>query len=76
MFKVNYGAVAQYIYNIFAANAGGQKVEFELAEVVYYRVPGVVSALITADDIKILTEQVHHAALSFVTPSDSYDCTI
>ena len=48
----------------------------ELAQIIDDGVTGVAAALITNDYILIAGEQVHHAALAFVAPVDSYDGAI
>ena len=48
----------------------------KFAVFVDHRVARVVAALIAHDDVVIRGDQVYHAAFSFVTPVDSYDCTV
>ena len=48
----------------------------KLAVFVHNGVTGIVAALIAADDIIFLGDQIDHAAFSFVAPVDANDCTI
>ena len=41
-----------------------------------YGMSRVAAALKTNDHIIIFGEQIDHTAFSFVTPVDSYDCTV
>ena len=39
-------------------------------------VPGVVSALIPGDAVKLLRENIDNLSLAFVAPLDAYNCEI
>ena len=64
-------AVAHHAHHVGAQNAGGQQVQHELAAGVHHGVARVVAALIAADNVILLAEQVHHTALALVAPVDS-----
>ena len=53
----------------------GDQVQDELAALVLDGVAGIVAALIARNDVVILAQQVHHAALAFVAPVDTGDCS-
>ena len=69
-------AVAQNVHDTLAENAGGQQVQCELALLVDDGVAGVAAALITDQHVTVLSQQVHHAALSLIAPVDTYDGAI
>ncbi len=71
--KVDDHAVADDIDGRFAQYAGGQEVENELALLIDDGVPGVIAALIAADDVIIRGKQIDHAPLTLVAPVDSHD---
>ena len=48
----------------------------ELSFFVDYCMTRIAAALQANDYIIILGEQIDHAAFSFVTPVDAYDCTV
>ena len=48
----------------------------ELALLVDDGVAGVAAALITDHHVIVLSQQVHHAALSLIAPVDTYDGAI
>ena len=76
VFTVQRHAVAQNVHHTFPENAGGQQVEGEGAPVIHHRMSGVAAALIPHHYVKVVGEIIHHAALAFVTPVDSYDCAV
>ena len=71
MLYVDDHAVAHDVDHFFAQNPGGQEIEDKFAPFVYHRVPGVVSALIAADDVEFFAEQIDHSSLAFVAPIDT-----
>ena len=73
MLQIHHHAVADDIDGGLPQDARGQQIQDELALFVDHGVAGVVAALVAADDVVALGEQVHHAALAFVAPVDSYD---
>jgi hypothetical protein len=48
----------------------------KFAVFVHHGVARVVAALIAADDVVFLGDQVDHAALALVAPVDAHDCTV
>ena len=48
----------------------------ELAILIDDGVTGVAAALIADDNIIVLGQQVNHAALAFIAPVNTNDCTI
>ena len=75
MLQIDDDAVADDVDRGLAEDAGGEEIEDELALLVDDRVTGVVAALITADDVIILREQIDHAALALIAPVCSHDCS-
>ena len=57
----------------FAQNARGQQVQNELAALVDDGVPRVVAALVAADDVVVLGQEVDHAPLALIAPVDADD---
>ena len=47
--------------------------QLERAKFVYYRVPGVVAALIAHYEVGVFRQEIHHATLAFITPVHSTD---
>ncbi len=76
LFGVDDRAVAEDVDHAFAENTAGQEVQRKLTIFVDHGVARVVAALIAHDDVVIRRDQVYHTAFSFVTPVDSYDCTV
>ena len=74
--EVESNAVAENIHDAGSENAGRQKMKREFAEFVDNGVARIAAALIPYNDIIAFGQKVHHTALSFVAPVDSYDCTI
>ena len=68
-------AVAHNAHHVRPQNAAGQQIQHELSFGGHHGVAGVVAALIAHHDVVFLAEQVHHAALAFVAPVDSGDCS-
>ena len=50
--------------------------EGEGAPVIHHGMSGVAAALIPHHHVKVVGEIIHHAALAFVAPVDSYDCAV
>ena len=73
MFRVDDHAAAHDADDLRAQDARRDQVEDEFAAFILDRVAGVVAALIARDDVIILAEQVHHAALALVAPVDTGD---
>ena len=40
------------------------------------RMAGIAAALIPDNDVVVLRQQIHHTALSLISPVDPYDCTV
>ena len=76
IFRVQGNAVAQNVHDTLPEDTGGQQVQGKLAVLIDNGMTGVAAALITYDDVVVLGQKVHHPALAFVTPVDSYDCSI
>ena len=76
LLRVDDRAVAEHVDHALAEDAAGQEMQRKFAVFVDHRVARVVAALIAHDDVVIRGDQVYHAAFSFVTPVDSYDCTV
>ena len=74
VFDVYHHAVPHDVDYLRAQNAGGKQIQNELSLVVDDGVSRVVSALVADDDVVMLGKQVHHPALSFVSPVDTRDC--
>ena len=66
-------AVREDVRYVRIEDAGGQQVQCETPVLVYYRVPGVRSALKADDYIRLSCEHVRGLALAFVAPVCSYD---
>ena len=75
MMRVDDHAVAHDADDIGAQDAGGQQVQHELAALVLHRVTGVVAALIACNDVILLADEVDHAALAFIAPVDTRNCS-
>ena len=75
MVRVDDHTVAHHTDNVGAQDAGGQQVQHELAALVLDRVTGVVAALITCNDVILLADEVDHAALAFIAPVDTRNCS-
>ena len=73
MLTVDDHTVAQDIDNALAEDAGGQQVQGEFSVFVDDGVTGVVAALVAHHHVVLFGDQVHHAALAFVTPVDAHD---
>ena len=69
-------AVAENVHDAGSENAGRQKMKREFAELIDNGVACVAAALIPYNDVIAFGQKVHHTALSFVAPVDSYDCAI
>ena len=69
--QIYYHTVAHHVYLVGAQNARRQKIEHETSLVVYYRVSGVVAALIANDYVLIFRQKVDHTSFTFVTPVDT-----
>ena len=74
--QVDDDTVAQNIHNALGENAGGDQMQGKLAVLIDDGVPSVVAALVAADNIIVFGDEIDHAALSFVTPVDAYDCAV
>ena len=75
MGRINDHAVAHDADNVRTQDTGGQQIQHELAALVLDGVAGVVAALITCHDVVFLTDQIDHAALAFIAPVDTCDCS-
>ena len=74
--RVKGNTVAQNVHDTLPENTGGQQMQGELAVLIDNGMTGVAAALITHDDVVVLGQKVNHPAFAFVTPVDSYDCSI
>ena len=75
MMRVDDHAVAHNADHVRTQDAGGQQIQHELAALVLDRVTGVVAALITCNDVILLADEVDHAALAFIAPVDTRNCS-
>ena len=71
VFEIEHHAGAEDVHRAGAQNTGRQQIENEFAALVHDGVPGVVSALITDNDLMLGGKKIDHAALSLVAPVDS-----
>src|SRR6185369_4087593 len=55
-------------------DSGGQQVQHKRLIADLDRVAGVVTALITSDDVETLSEQIDNLAFTFVAPLGANDC--
>ena len=75
VFGVQRDTVAQNIHNAGVKNAGGQQMQRKLPIVVDDGVARVAASLIADDHVKVLRQQIDHAALALVAPVDAHDRT-
>ena len=75
MMRVDDHAVAHDADDVRAQDAGGQQIQHELAALVLDRVACVVAALIACNDVILLADEVDHAALAFIAPVDTRNCS-
>ena len=75
VFEVDDHTVAHNVDGVVAQNTRRKKVKYEFTLFVYYRVSGVVAALITCDDVVLVGQKVYHSALTFVAPVDTDYCS-
>ena len=73
--RVQRNAVTQDVHHARPENAGGQQMQGKFAVIIDNRVAGVAAALIADHNVIAFCQQVHHAALAFIAPVDSYNCT-
>ena len=76
MLEVDDNAVAQHVNDALQEDTGRNQMQRKLAIFVDDGVARVVAALIPADDVIFLCDQVDHAALALVAPVDAYNCTV
>jgi len=74
--EIDDDAVAEHVHHVRQEDAGGDEMQGKFAVFVHDSVASVVAALITADNVIFLGDQVDHAALALVTPVDSHNCTV
>ena len=75
VFYIDNHTVTHDVDGFVAKYSRRKKVKYELALFVYYRVSGVVSALITRDNIVPVRKKVNHSSLAFVAPVDTDYCS-
>ena len=68
-------AVAHDADDLGTQDAGGQQIQDKLAARVFDSMAGIVAALIAHNDVVFLAQQVYHAALAFVAPVDTGNCS-
>ena len=73
MLDVDNHSETHYVDGVVSENTRRQQVKRKLTLIVDYGMSGVVSALITYDNVVLLRKKVNHSALSFVAPVDSYN---
>src|SRR6266850_1553074 len=66
--RVNDHAVAEHARLALVHNTGRQQVKHERPIADLHRMPGVVSALITSDDVESLGKEINYLALAFIAP--------
>ena len=71
VFKVDRHTVTHDADDILSQNAGRQKVQDELAAIVYDGMTGVIASLISDTYVLGLAEKVNYSSLSLVSPVDS-----
>ena len=69
-------AVAQNVHHALPENAGGQQMQGKGALFIDHGVAGVAAALIPHHHVIVVGKIVHHAALAFVAPVNTYNCTV
>src|SRR6266550_6284576 len=70
-FRVNDHAVAEHARLALVHNTGRQQVKHERPLTDLHRMPGVVSTLITSDDLKSLGKEINDLPFAFITPLGS-----
>ena len=75
MMGIDDHAVAHHADNVRAQDAGGQQIQHEFAALVLDRMACVVAALIACNDVILLADEVDHAALAFIAPVDTRNCS-
>ena len=75
MMRVDDHAVAHNADHVRTQDAGGQQIQHELAALVLDRMASVVAALIACNDVILLADEVDHAALAFIAPVDTRNCS-
>ena len=73
VFDIDDHAVAEHVDDALAKDARGKQVEDEFPPLIDDGMTGIVAALIAADDVIVLGQQVDHSALAFVAPVDPAD---
>ena len=76
IFGVQGDTVAQNVHDTLPEDTGGQQVQGKLAVLIDNGMTGVAAALITDDNVIAVGQKIYHPTLAFVTPVDSYDCSI
>ena len=68
MFKVNNHAISKNTYNIRMKYSRGQQIKNEFSLISYNGMTGVITTLISDNDICVFRKKINDAALAFVTP--------
>ena len=71
MVEIHHHTVAQRANYIGVQNTGGQQIQHERSLIRHYGMSGVVAALITDDNIRLLCQKVNDPAFPLIAPVDS-----
>ena len=75
MLQINSHAVSHNAHDVRAGNARRKQIKYKLSAIVHHGMAGIVSALITNNDILALTEKIDDSAFTLVSPIYSdYSC--
>jgi len=73
MMQIDDHTVPHNIGYIFVENTGWNQIQNERTARIDYGMAGVIAALIPDNDVIVLTDQIDHASLAFISPVNSSD---